>query len=137
MQPHGIGIWPHLLTQHHVEIAEHSPRDAGLVHVHGAHAVVAPLRRQPRHLFTVFMHAKRDALGGIVGADHRLAPLITKLERAELVGLTCGEYRASFLTLVTYLRDAKGAHRHPEVGQQTAEPIEGELAQQCRLHERE
>ncbi len=137
MQPHGIGIWPHLLTQHHVEIAEHSPRDARLVHVYGAHAVVAPLRRQPHHLFTVFMHAKRDPLGGIVGADHRLAPLITKLERAELVGLTCGEYSAPFLTVVTHLRDAKGAHRHPEVGQQTAEPIEGELAQRRRLQERE
>ncbi len=137
MQPHGIGIWSHLLTQHHVEIAKKSPRDAGFIHVHGAHAVVAPLRRQPSHLFTVLAHAKRDALRGIVGADHRLAPLIAKLEGTELVGLTCGEHSAPFLTVVTHMRDAEGAHRHPEVGEQAAEPIEGELVQRRRLQERE
>ncbi|MNV41352.1 hypothetical protein D3C71_1329860 [compost metagenome] len=39
--------------------------------------------------------------------------------------------------MVTHLRNAEGAHRHPEVGQQAAEPIEGELAQRRRLQERE
>ncbi len=38
--------------------------------------------------------------------------------------------------MVIHLRDAEGAHRHPEVGQQAAEPIEGELAQRRRLQER-
>ncbi len=83
------------------------------------------------------MHAKRDALGGVVGADDRLASLIAKFERTELVGLTCGEHCASFLTVVAHLRDAEGAHRHPEVGQQAAEPIEGEFTQRRQLQERE
>ena len=54
------------------------------------------------------MHAESDALGGVVGADERLAPLIAKLEGAEPIGLTCGEYRAPLLTVVTHLRNAEG-----------------------------
>ncbi len=83
------------------------------------------------------MHAESDALGGVVGADDRLAPLIAKLEGTEPIGLACGEHGAPLLTVVTHLRNAEGAHRHPEVGQQAAEPIEGELAPQRRLQERE
>lgn len=122
MQSHGIGAGPHLLAKHHVEISEHSPRDAGLVHVHGAHAVVTPLWGEPGYLLALPMHAQGDALGSVVGADDGLAPLIAKLEGAEPIGLACGEHGAPLLTVVTHLRNAEGAHRHPEVGQQAAEP---------------
>ncbi|MNC28900.1 hypothetical protein D3C75_771300 [compost metagenome] len=47
------------------------------------------------------------------------------------------EHSASLLAVVAHLRNAEGAHRHPEVGQQAAEPIEGELEQRRRLQERE
>ncbi|MNX95489.1 hypothetical protein D3C86_1277660 [compost metagenome] len=128
MQPHGIGPGPHLLAEHHVEIPKQSPLDAGFVHVHGAHAVVAPLRSEPGHLPAILVHADSDALGRVVGADQRLAPLIAKFMGAEAIGFIGGEHCAPLLAVVAHLRYAEGAHRHPEVGQQAAEPVGTQVA---------
>ncbi|MNF52469.1 hypothetical protein D3C84_338140 [compost metagenome] len=139
VQAHGISVRSHLLPQHHVEIAKQAPGDAGLVHVHGAHAVVASLRLQPGHLLALPVHAEGDALGGVVGAEQRLAPLITKLIGAERVGVARLEHCAPLLAVVAHLIDAEGAHRHPEVGQQAPQPdgtqgarLEREVEQQAR-----
>ena len=128
VQAHGIGIGPHLLAEHHVEIAKQAPLDAGFVHVHGAHAVVAPLRGEPGHLPAILVHADNDALGRVVGADQRLAPLIAKFMGAETVGRIRTENCAPLLAMVAHLSDAEGTHRYPEVGQQAAEPVGTQVA---------
>ncbi|MNG29810.1 hypothetical protein D3C84_1153030 [compost metagenome] len=74
------------------------------------------------------MHADSDALGRVVGADQRLAPLITKFMGAEAIGALCREHCAPLLAVVAHLSDAEGAHRHPEVGQQAAEPAGTQVA---------
>ncbi|MNP14744.1 hypothetical protein D3C76_1070780 [compost metagenome] len=89
---------------------------------------MAPLRGEPGHLPAILVHADSNALGRVVGADQRLAPFIAKFMGAEAIGFIGGEHCAPLLAVVTHLRNAEGAHRHPEVGQQAAEPIEGELA---------
>ncbi|MNE59241.1 hypothetical protein D3C80_1543260 [compost metagenome] len=89
---------------------------------------MASLGGQPRHLFTVLVHAKSDALGGVVGAEQGLAPLVTKFIGTEAVGALSREHSTPLLAVVTHLRDAEGADRHPKVGQQAPQPAGAQVA---------